>query len=140
MSCRGVRGATTVEANDRNTIIQGTKELLAWMILANDISEADVSAAFFTATPDLNAAFPAAAARRIGWKNVPLFGAQELAVENAPPRCIRILLLWETDRPREEIQHVYLNGATALRPDLPAPAVDREKLKDLIENRTNGGE
>ena len=139
MGCRGVRGATTVEENNPESILSRTKELLSWMVISNGIEEEDVAAAFFTATPDLNAAFPAAAARAVGWTTVPLLGAQELDVQNAPPKSIRILILWETDKSQEEIRHVYLHGAAGLRPDVQLPEVEQNEIEKWIENRTNGG-
>jgi chorismate mutase len=137
MACRGVRGATTVPENSREAMLQATRELLAWMILANDIAEEDVSAAFFTATPDLDAAFPAEAARQLGWRSVPLFGAQEMAVKGAPSRSVRVLLLWETNKTPQEIRHVYLNEAANLRPDIPRPNLKEEDVKIWIENHMN---
>ena len=115
---RGIRGATTCEANTRESIWEATGELLAEMVKRNQVDPEEVAAAIFTSTPDLDAAFPAAAARAMGWTAVPLLGAQEMPVAGSPPRCLRILLLVNTDRTQEEIQHVYLRGAVELRPDL----------------------
>jgi len=119
---RGVRGATTVEANDREEIIRRTAELLGKMAAENGIAADDIGAVIFSSTPDLDAAFPAAAARAIGWSDVPLFGTQEIANPNGVPRCIRVLILWNTARGQKEIRHIYLHGAAVLRPDLAKQA------------------
>jgi chorismate mutase len=118
MVCRGIRGATTVEDNTADAILEATGELLEAITAANGLQVEELAAAFFTATQDLDAAFPARAARDLGWDVVPLLDAQEIAVPGSPPRCIRVLLLWNTDKSQEEITHVYLRGAQALRPDL----------------------
>jgi len=116
--CRGVRGATTVEVNEREAILAATRELLLALVEANGIDPADLASAILTLTPDLNATFPAAAARELGWRQVALLDAQEVAVPGSLPRCIRVLLHWNTDRTAAEIRHVYLRGARVLRPDL----------------------
>lgn len=115
---RGVRGATTVDQNDRQQILDRTAELLTKLLAANNINIEDIGAAIFSATPDLTPTFPAAAARQIGWDYVPLFGAQELDVPDSVPLCIRVLLLWNTDISQNQIQHCYLHGAIKLRPDI----------------------
>jgi chorismate mutase len=117
-SCRGIRGATSVDANDAQAIAAATRELLACIVTANDVAVTDVASAIFTATPDLDAAYPALAAREMGWSNVPLLCMQEMAVVGSLPRCIRVLLLWNTDRSADQVQHVYLHQARVLRPDL----------------------
>ena len=117
MLCRGIRGATTVEANSREAILEATAELLAAMVKANGIKPEDVASAFFTTTPDLNAEFPALAARRLGWNDVPLLCGHEMAVPGSLPMCLRILLHVNTDKTADQIVHVYLRGARALRPD-----------------------
>jgi chorismate mutase len=117
MLCRGIRGATTVEANSREAILEATGELLAAMVTANDVKPEDVASAFFTTTPDLNAEFPALAARRLGWNDVPLLCGHEMAVPGSLPMCLRILLHVNTDKTADEIVHVYLRGARVLRPD-----------------------
>jgi chorismate mutase len=116
--CRGIRGATTVESNSREGIVQATRELLQRMIAANGVKEEDVSCAIFTATQDLNAEFPAVAARELGWSNVALLCEQEMNVPGSLPRCLRILLLWNTEKAVNEVVHVYLKGAKGLRPDI----------------------
>ena len=118
MACRGIRGATTVEIDSEDAIVAATRELLVGMVVANDVVVADIASAIFTVTSDLTAAFPARAARELVWQHVPLLDAQEVPVPGSLPRCIRVLLLWNTARSQEDIRHVYLRGAGALRPDL----------------------
>ena len=120
METRGIRGATTVSRNDREEILAATRELLLSLQTANGFAKERLAAAWFTVTPDLDAAFPAAAARDLGWDQVPLLDAQEIPVPGALPRCIRVLLLWNTDVPQSSVQHIYLRQAAALRPDLAA--------------------
>jgi chorismate mutase len=115
--CRGVRGATTVEENSREAILAATCELLTLMIEANGIQPDDVASTIFTTTPDLNAEFPAFAARQLGWHDVALLCGHEMAVPGTLPRCIRILIHWNTERRADEIVHVYIKGAEDLRPD-----------------------
>jgi len=116
---RGVRGATTAIANEQELIRSATKNLLVALTKANALSPNDIAAVIFSSTPDLNAAFPAAAAREIGWNDVPLFGTQEVDCLSGIPLCIRVLILLNTDKPQHEIQPVYQGGAVVLRPDLP---------------------
>lgn len=118
MHIRGVRGATTSEANVEDAILQVTVELLQQMADTNGVESDEIAAIIFTSSPDLNAAFPAEAARRLKWAMVPVMSATEVAVPGALQRCIRVLMLWNTPRSQEEVVHVYLRGATALRPDL----------------------
>ncbi len=115
MACRGIRGATTVESNTKEAIVAGTKELLHELIEANDIQQEQVATVIFTTTRDLNAEFPAVAARQIGWTNVALLCSHEMDVPDALPCCIRILLLVNTERPPQELSHIYLRGAVNLR-------------------------
>ncbi|MGQ9682712.1 MAG: chorismate mutase [Anaerolineae bacterium] len=119
--CRGVRGATTVDSNEREAILQATRELLLALVEANGLQPADLASAVFSLTADLDAAFPAEAARQLGWAHVPLLDVQEASVSGALRRCIRVLLHWNTERKPEEIVHVYLRGAEGLRPDLRRP-------------------
>ena len=115
MVCRGVRGATTAE-NTPESILSATKELLECMVEANDIARDQIAAAFFTTTRDLNAAFPATAARvGLGWTDVALMCSHEMDVPNALPSCIRVLLLVNTDKRPQELANVYLRGAKNLR-------------------------
>ncbi len=118
MLTRGVRGATTVDANTVEAILEATRELLAAMQKANEIDVDNVASAFFTATPDLNAEFPALAAREMGWTNVALLCGHEMNKPGALPMCLRVLLHVNTDQPAGEIKHVYLRGARVLRPDI----------------------
>jgi len=116
--CRGVRGATTANENSSQDILLETRRLLAMMIRSNGIEPRDVTSAFFSVTADLNAEFPALAARQFGWIDVPLLCTNEIDVPRALGKCIRILIHWNTDVSQEEIQHVYLKEAVQLRPDL----------------------
>ena len=118
MAVRGIRGAVSVKANTAEAIGAATTRLLVAMSEANGIEPPAVISAFFTVTTDLNAAYPAAAARALGWIDVPLLDAQEIEVPAGMPRVIRVLLHVETDRARRDIRHVYLDEAVALRPDL----------------------
>jgi chorismate mutase len=118
MRCLGVRGATTVAGNSRAAILEATYGLLVEIITVNQIALEDVASAIFTATPDLDAAYPAAAARELGWTQTPLLCMQEMQVVGSLGRCIRVLIHWNTEHPPGEIHHVYLRGAQALRPDL----------------------
>jgi chorismate mutase len=116
--CRGIRGATTVEGDHAEEILAATRELLAHMARANDLLPEDVASVTFTVTPDLTAAFPARAARQIGWTLVPLLDALEIPVPGSLPRCIRVLVHWNTNKTQSQVHHVYLRGAAVLRPDL----------------------
>lgn len=118
MSCRGMRGATTVGENSERAIIAATRTLLERMVSANGIATKDIASVIFTTTPDLDAAYPARAARDLGWTDIPLLGMQEIDVPNSLPRCVRVLILWNTDRSVDQITHVYLGAAAVLRPDL----------------------
>ena len=118
--CRGIKGATTVERNTRDEILAATTELLQLMIERNGINPDDVASALFTTTTDLNAEFPAVAARRMGWTEVPLVCAHELDVPGSLGMCLRILLHVNTEKSAREIAHVYIRGARVLRPDLVA--------------------
>ncbi|GAA3939810.1 chorismate mutase [Actinomadura viridis] len=118
MAVRAVRGATQIDADDREQILEATTELVTEVMTRNGLTTDDVISVLFTATPDLTAEFPALAARKLGFHEVPLLCAAEIAVPHALPRVIRLMAHIETDRPRAEIQHVYLRGATALRLDI----------------------
>lgn len=138
MLCRGVRGATTVPENSRDEILKATRELLALMIRRNGISADDVASAIFTTTTDLNAEFPALAARQLGWLNVALICTHELDVPGSLRRCIRILLHWNTNKTPEEIVHVYVRDAVALRPDRSKyPEIDWAELEAWIAEQLN---
>lgn len=118
MYCRGIRGATTVERNDRESILAATTELLQLLIARNDLHPDDVASAIFTVTEDLNAEFPAVAARTLGWTEVALICMREIPVPNSLGNCIRVLLHVNTTRSAAEMQHVYLKEAVSLRPTL----------------------
>ena len=122
-SCRGIRGATTVPENSAEAILEATRELLERVIRENGVYEQDVASVTFSATADLDAVYPAVAARQLGWTSTPLLCVQEMSVVGSLPRCIRILVHWNTDLPKEEIHHVYLHEAWTLRPDLAAAGV-----------------
>jgi len=115
MLVRGIRGATTVEANSVEAILEATRELLDTMLKANEVDVQYIASAFFTTTPDLNAEFPALAARDLG---VALMCATEISKPGALPMCLRIMLHVNTDKAASEIKHIYLKGARVLRPDL----------------------
>ncbi len=117
MLTRGVRGATTVNRNTREAILEATRELLTAMVDANGICVDDVASAFFTSSPDLNAEFPALAARQMGWTGVALLCGHEMQVPGSLNMCLRILLHVNTEKKASEIVHVYLHGARVLRPD-----------------------
>lgn len=118
MLCRGVRGATLADANTKEAILAATKELLQAMIESNQIEKDAVACTYFTTTSDLNAEFPAVAARQLGWTEVALLCGQELNVPHSLPGCIRILILINTEKKAEQITHVYIRGAEALRQGL----------------------
>ena len=121
---RGVRGAITASKNSREEILRETRRLLEALLISNDLMLEDIAAAFFTVTDDIDAAFPAAAARELGWKWVPLMCSREIAVPGSLPMCIRVMLLVNTDLESQSINHVYLGEAAALRPDLPDSSGD----------------
>lgn len=115
---RGIRGAITVEENTAEAICSATKKLLLTIKEKNDFDLDDVAGIFFTMTGDLDAAFPARAARELGWLNVPLLCAAELDVPNSLKKCVRVMLFVNTDKKPAEINHIYLKGAANLRADL----------------------
>jgi chorismate mutase len=136
MACRGVRGATTVDRNDREEILTATRQLLALMIHRNRIERQDVASAVFTVTKDLDAEFPALAARQLGWLEVPMLCGYEIGVAGSLARCIRILVHWNTDVAQHDIQHVYIRDAMKLRPDLcKVPPVDWDELEQWISEQ-----
>ncbi len=121
MSLRGVRGATTVNQDQADEILEATRELLQAILQENpDMRPEDIASVIFTTTADLRAVYPARAARQLGWREVPLMDAQEIAVPGGLPRCIRVLIHWNTALPQVAIRHVYLREAISLRPDLNA--------------------
>src|ERR1700755_1649975 len=118
MTVRAVRGAVQVDSADRDAILEATAELVSEVMSRNDLTTDDVISVLLTATPDLTAEFPALAARKIGFHDVPLICAAECAGPRATPGVVRLMTHIETDRSRSEIQHVYLRGAAALRLDI----------------------
>ena len=118
LTVRAIRGAIQLDAVDRDAILEGTAELISAVMNRNDLTTDDVISVLFTVTPDLTAEFPALAARKTGFHAVPLMCATEIPVPGAMPRVVRLMAHVDTDRPRSEIQHVYLRGAAALRLDI----------------------
>jgi chorismate mutase len=115
LACRGIRGATIADANTDTAIYAATREMLQQLIDANGIEEQDVAAAYFTASPDLNAGFPAAAARQLGWNNTALMCSSEIAVPNSLPACIRVLILVNTEKQPKDLVNIYLKGTEVLK-------------------------
>jgi len=115
---RGIRGAVTVAHDSAEEVLAATRELLQNICQLNEINPEEITSVIFSATPDIKSAFPALAARQMGWDHVPLFCCQEMGVENSLALCIRVLLHVNTDKKASEIKHVYLGEARKLRPDL----------------------
>jgi chorismate mutase len=129
-----------VDCNTRDEILRRTRQLLALMIRRNGIDSTDVASVIFTVTKDLDAEFPALAARQLGWLDVPLMCGYEIAVPGSLGGCIRVLVLWNTPKPQREIHHVYVRNASQLRPDLSKlPPVDWEELETWIEHQMSAG-
>jgi chorismate mutase len=118
VAVRAIRGAVQVDANESAAILEGTSELVTEVMRRNQLNTADVISVVFTATADLNAEFPALAARKLGFQDVPLLCCTEIDVPEAMPRVVRLLMHVETAAPRSGVQHVYLRGAAALRMDI----------------------
>lgn len=114
---RGIRGATTVQSDEGEAILEATKELLLALQTANALEPCNIVSIFFTVTPDLHAEFPAKAARELGWDELPLMGGVEMDCSGAPERCIRVLIHAYTRRTHDEVCHIYQRGAEILRPD-----------------------
>ena len=123
MVTRGIRGATTVPTNTREAILDAARELLDEIVRLNEIERDDVASIIFTTTPDLDAEFPAVAAREAGWTDVALECLHEMNVPGALPRCLRLLMHVNSDRAQNEITHVYLRDAGVLRPEFAADQV-----------------
>ncbi len=124
---QGVRGATVAAENSSDAILSATREMLLAIMAANpSLQTEDLASAFFTVTVDLNATYPARAARELGWMDVPLLCAREIPVPGELSRCVRVLLHWNTDIPQANVRHVYLNEAVQLRPDL-----DQQKIGNI---------
>ncbi len=119
MAVRGIRGATVASRDEAEAILSATRDLLRAILEANpNLQLADLASVFFTVTDDLVAVHPALAARQLGWGDVPLMCAREIPVPGSLPRCIRVLLHWNTEIPQDAIRHVYVGQAASLRPDL----------------------
>jgi chorismate mutase len=129
MMLRGVRGAITVSENTSEAILEATEEMLRWLIEQNGIEEEDLASVLFTSTPDLNACFPAKAARNMGWRQVALMGFQEIDVADGLQMCVRVLIHWNTTKEIHELKHAFLRGAAVLRPDL----VKKTKVTEGVE-------
>ncbi|HZU15780.1 MAG TPA: chorismate mutase [Candidatus Dormibacteraeota bacterium] len=139
MPVRGIRGATTAERNDAEAIVEATGELLRELVRLNRLEVDEIAFAYFTTTSDLDAEFPALAARKLGWVTVPLLCGHDMEVRQPNPRgvrrCIRVLLLYNTDRPQREMRHAYLRGARAIKEDL-----DRTRAQLGLLGSTGDGE
>lgn len=123
MPMRGVRGATTASEDQADLVVSATRELLEAMLESNPGMETEhIASVLFTVTEDISSAFPALAARQMGWGSVPMMCAREIPVPGSLSCCIRVLLHWNTDVPQNAIRHVYLREAVKLRPDLAAHA------------------
>ncbi|MEZ0395498.1 MAG: chorismate mutase [Anaerolineales bacterium] len=132
MSSRGIRGAITVEADLPDKVTAATQELLQGILAANPtLSAADVAFAFFTVTDDIVSAYPAQAARQMGWEGVPMLCGREIPVPGGLPLCIRILIVWNTDLAQSQVRHVYLRQAACLRPDWATSSLATEGRKSL---------
>jgi chorismate mutase len=122
MPVRGIRGATTAAGNDADAIVEATRELVAELAERNQLDLEEIAFGYFTTTPDLDAEFPARAARELGWLDVPLLCGHDMNVPppnpRGVPRCIRVLLLYNTEKPQRAMRHVYLRGAQAIAQDL----------------------
>jgi len=133
VSVRGIRGATTADRNEADAIVDATEELLRELVRLNEVDVEEIAFAYFTTTPDLDAEFPALAARRLGWVDVPLLCGHDLAVRQpnprGVPRCVRVLLLYNTERRQREMRHAYLRGARAIQQDLEAM---RSQLEAIV--------
>ncbi len=127
MMIRGIRGATTVPVNTREEILDAARELLDTIVSLNGIERGDVASIIFTTTPDLDAEFPAVAAREAGWTDVALECLHEMNVPGALPRCLRVLMHVNSERAQNEIAHVYLRDAGVLRPEFAADQVTEAK-------------
>lgn len=117
---RGIRGATTVDANERSAIIDASRELVTHMLEANEVDTEEIASVIFTVTLDLDAEFPAVGGRLAGLGHVPLLCATEIGVPGSQPRCLRVLMHVNTRKSQAEIRHIYLKDAVSLRPDLEA--------------------
>ena len=128
MAVRGLRGATVAEADQPEMILAATRELLEEIMKSNpSLRQEDIASAIFSVSDDLRSAYPAQAARQMGWRLVPMMCAQEIPVPGSLARCVRVLIHWNTDMSQEEIRHVYLHEAVSLRPDLAGEQTSRRR-------------
>jgi len=128
MTMRGIRGATTIETDVKENVLSATLELLEKIFASNpDLKTEDIASAIFTVTEDIISAFPALAARQIGWDQVPMMCAREIPVQDSLPLCVRVLIHWNTSKAQDAVRHVYLRGAEKLRPDLNVPYDKKKK-------------
>jgi chorismate mutase len=133
--CRGVRGATTVTENTKEAILDATREMMHIIVRANGLRPEEVASAYFTTTVDLDATYPALAARQLGWYDAALLCGHEMQVPDSLPMCIRVLIHWNTARSASEIVHVYLREAKSLRPDRKTlPEISKEEIAAIARN------
>jgi len=132
LACRGIRGATTADANTAEDILEATQELVTALVRLNDLHPEDIASAIFTTTPDLTAIFPALAARQLGWSEVPLICSHEMNVPGALDHVVRVLLHVNTTKTASEIRHVYLKRARQLRPEW---GIADDELDALLERQ-----
>jgi chorismate mutase len=123
MTIRGIRGATTIESDTVSHVLEATREFMDAVLASNpDLHSEDVASVLFTVTDDIISAYPALAVRQMRWEHVPLMCAREIPVSESLPLCIRVLIHWNTQKPQQEIKHIYLRNAVHLRPDLIQPS------------------
>lgn len=134
LMCRGVRGAITVDSNTEDEILDATRELLQALIASNNMKVEDIASAYFTTTLDLTATYPAYAARQLGWYDAALLCGHEMNVPDGLPRCVRVLIHWNTTKTATEIAHVYLREARSLRPDRKNVPPVRPRQMSQIES------
>ena len=130
MAVRGIRGAITAAANEKDAIVDATSRLLREILARNAVAVSDIAAVFFTTTPDLTAEFPAAAARQLGWTAVPLLCGHEMSVADRLDKCVRVMMLVNTDSDQAGVRHVYMDGAQSLRPDLNTTSAAKESATE----------
>lgn len=133
--CRGIRGATTIGENTREAVLEATREMLTRIVEANGVEQEDIASAIFTTTMDINAEYPAVAARQLGWHDVALMCGHEMVVPGSLKMCIRVLIHWNTTLSNSEIQNVYIRGAVNLRPDRSIQLKDQVKQTQAAEKQ-----
>ncbi len=142
LMCRGLRGATTVRHNDRDEILEATRELLSMLVRVNNIDIADIASVYLTTTKDLDATYPAFAARQLGWFDLALLCGHEMEVPEGLPLCIRVMIHWNTTKSPSELGHVYLREAKSLRVDLdntpPIRPVQMSNIDAAMKVLANG--